>query len=90
MKKFLLAFACVAASYSCTDEQQAVTVTITNPLNMERSGEMVEVSAEEVFRKLNLPDTAQLVVYDDKAQEVPYQLTYDDDPQIQAALNALK
>lgn len=78
MKKFLLAFACVAASYSCTDEQQAVTVTITNPLNMERSGEMVEVSAEEVFRKLNLPDTAQLVVYDDKAQEVPYQLTYDD------------
>ena len=75
MKKFLLAFACVAASYSCTDEQQAVTVTITNPLNMERSGEMVEVSAEGKFRKINLPDTAQVGGLDDKNQKNPYQLS---------------
>lgn len=78
MKKTLfVAAACAVGLCGCSDSQ-SVTVSITNPLGMNRSGEMVEVPVEQVFKKLNLPDTAQVVVYDSKAQEVPYQLTYDD------------
>ena len=32
---------------------------------------------EEISTRLNLPDTAQLVIYDAEAQEVPYQITHD-------------
>lgn len=57
---------------------QSVTVTVTNPLDAGRSGEMVEVSTAKIYQQLNLPDTAQIVIYNEQAQEVPYQRTYDD------------
>ena len=57
--------------------QQDVTVTVTNPLAMERSNEMVEVSMETVTDRLGLADTAQIVVLNADGQQVPYQITYD-------------
>lgn len=69
----MTAFFCLACN-----ESKTVTVTITNPLAMERSGEMVEVPMAEVSAKLNLADTAQVVVLDAENQQVPYQITYDE------------
>lgn len=69
----MTAFFCLACN-----ESKTVTVTVTNPLAMERSGEMVEVSMAEVSAKLNLADTAQVVVLDAENQQVPYQITYDE------------
>ncbi|BFL31231.1 DUF4861 domain-containing protein [Bacteroides stercoris] len=54
-----------------------MTVTVTNPLAMERSNEMVEVSMETVTDRLGLADTAQIVVLNADGQQVPYQITYD-------------
>lgn len=77
MKNLLLlcmtAFFCLACN-----ESKTVTVTVTNPLALERSGEMVEVPMAEVSAKLNLADTAQVVVLDAENQQVPYQITYDE------------
>ncbi len=74
---FFIAACAVACLYGCNDPQ-SVTVSVTNPIDRNRTGEMVEVPIAQVFEQLNLPDTAQVVIYDNKAQEVPYQLTYDD------------
>ena len=65
----LFCFACNAS--------RTVTVTVTNPLAMERSNEMVEVSMETVTDRLGLADTAQIVVLNADGQQVPYQITYD-------------
>ena len=73
-----IAAACAVVCLCGCSHSQSVTVSVTNPLDMSRSGEMVEVPVAQVFKQLNLPDTAQIVIYDNKAQEVPYQLTYDD------------
>ena len=62
--------------FACNDSR-TVTVTVTNPLAMERSNEMVEVSMETVTDRLGLADTAQIVVLNDDGQQVPYQITYD-------------
>lgn len=62
--------------FACNDSRM-VTVTITNPLAMERSNEMVEVSMETVTDRLGLADTAQIVVLNADGQQVPYQITYD-------------
>ena len=65
----LFCFACIVS--------RTVTVTVTNPLAMERSNEMVEVSMETVTDRLGLADTAQIVVLNADGQQVPYQITYD-------------
>ena len=77
MKKIVLS--CLAASLllACADNRP-MTVVVSNPLDMERSGEMVEVSMDEIARRLQLADTAQIVVLDAEGTEVPYQITYDD------------
>ena len=62
--------------FACNDSR-TVTVTVTNPLAMERSKEMVEVSMETVTDRLGLADTAQIVVLNADGQQVPYQITYD-------------
>lgn len=62
--------------FACNDSR-TVTVTVANPLAMERSNEMVEVSMETVTDRLGLADTAQIVVLNADGQQVPYQITYD-------------
>ena len=62
--------------FACNDSR-TVTVTVTNPLAMERSNEMVEVSMETVTDRLGLADTAQIVVLNADGQQVHYQITYD-------------
>lgn len=79
MKKILILFAAALAGLaSCADSKQSMTVTVTNPLALDRSGEMVEVPMSEVTAKLQLADTAQIVVLDIDGQQVPYQVTYDE------------
>lgn len=79
MKKIVLltATALGACLWGCGNPQ-SVTVTVTNPLDANRSGEMVEIPTAQIYQQLNLPDTAQIVIYDEQAQEIPYQFTYDD------------
>lgn len=77
MKKLLLLCMMALFCFACGDSK-TVTVTVTNPLNMDRSNEMVEVSMETITNRLGLADTAQIVVLDVDGQQVPYQITYDE------------
>lgn len=51
MKKIFLAVATALAMFSCS-QKEPVTVTITNPLSIDRNGEMVEISMAEITGKL--------------------------------------
>lgn len=77
MKKLFFLIAAVGACLACT-ENKTVTVTVTNPTDLQRDGEMVEVAMSEVSGKLNLADTAQIIVVDADGAQVPYQVTYDE------------
>ncbi len=74
----LFVAALMAGITSCADGKQSMTITVTNPLAMERVREMVEVPMNDVVARLKLADTAQIVVLDVDSQQVPYQVTYDD------------
>ena len=79
MKKiFILAAIALMGFAYCADSKQSMTVTVTNPLALERTGEMVEVPMSDVTAKLQLADTAQIVVLGEDGQQVPYQVTYDE------------
>lgn len=77
MKKLFFIIAAICACVGCT-ESKTVRVTVTNPTDLQRDGEMVEVAMSEVSGKLNLADTAQIVVLDAEGKQVPYQVTYDE------------
>lgn len=77
MKKLLLLCMTALFCFACGDSK-TVTVTVTNPLAMERSNEMVEVSMAEISNRLSLADTAQIIVLNADGQQVPYQITYDE------------
>ncbi|WP_300901806.1 DUF4861 domain-containing protein [uncultured Bacteroides sp.] len=78
MKKLFLLVATVLCCFACTNTKDAVTVTVSNPLAMERSDEMVEVAMSDIADQLKLADTAQIVVLNADGQQVPYQITYDE------------
>ncbi len=60
------------------NEAKTVVVTVSNPLGIDRSGEMVEVPMSDISAKLQMNDTAQIIVLDADGQQLPYQLTYDE------------
>ncbi len=78
MKKLFLLVATVLFCFACTNTKDVVTVTVNNPLAMERSNEMVEVAMSDITNQLKLADTAQIVVLNADGQQVPYQITYDE------------
>jgi hypothetical protein len=78
MKNLFLLITLLFTCFGCSNGKQTLTITVSNPLAIERTNEMVEVSAGEVFNKLKLADTAQIVVMDEKGEQIPYQITYDE------------
>ena len=78
MKKVFLFAALALLCLACNEAGKSVSVTVSNATSLERDGEMVEVSMSEVSSKLQLSDTAQIVVVDAEGQQVPYQITSDE------------
>ena len=76
MKKLFMSAAVIALMASCTQEK-GVTVSVSNPLKIDRVEEIVEVSADDILGKLKLDETEEFVITDENNAEVPYQLTAD-------------
>ena len=76
MKKLFMSAAVIALMASCTQEK-GVTVSVSNPLKIDRVEEIVEVSADDILGKLKLYETEEFVITDENNAEVPYQLTAD-------------
>lgn len=78
MKNFLILFTAAMMCFACADGKKTMTVTVVNSSALDRTGEMVELAMSDVSSKLQLADTAQIVVFDLNGQQVPYQITYDE------------
>lgn len=76
MKKIFSFLAAALLLASC-GKQGPLQVTVTNSLNTDRKGELVEVSMDAVAKQLKLGNDTQFVVVDASDNQVPYQLTYD-------------
>lgn len=76
-KIFTMVACFMMALHGYGQQQRSVTIRISNPLDFDRSEEMVEIPTTQVYQRLHLADTARLVVYDERAREVACQLTHD-------------
>ena len=77
MKKILLFFVAALLLASCGVERGTLEVTVFNPSDLDRNGQLVEVGMDIVSHRLKLDDTTQFVIVDGIGKQVPYQLTYD-------------
>ena len=58
-------------------KSQGVVVEVSNPTDMVRMNEMVEIDYAEVLHRLNLAEDATIVVLNSEDVQVPYQVTFD-------------
>ncbi len=77
MKKLFSLLLALPLLLACGHEE-SILVTISNTLPLNRTGEMVELSMNEISERLQLSDTSQVVVLNAQGEQVPYQITHDD------------
>ncbi len=77
MKKVIFLLATVCVLFSC-NEEKSVKITVDNPLSLDRSNEIVEVSMNDVAERLQLPATQEVVVLNANGEQIPYQITSDE------------
>ena len=75
MKRGIILFA-AAIQFILSGCGDILTVTVSNPLEVDRQTELVEIPVAEVTTALGLADDAPFVIRNGK-EEVPYQITHD-------------
>ena len=70
---------------SCTKQ---MTVVVSNPADFDRQTEMVELALDEVCGRLGLDDGETFIITRSNAEQVPYQITYDQKVIFPATLSA--
>ena len=67
MKQTIIAFFAAALLVSCTSAK--VEVTVANQLGMDRENEIVEISRNILWSKLNLSSTDRIIVQDESSRQ---------------------
>lgn len=76
MKK-TFSFLAAALMLAACGKQGPLQVTVTNPLDIDRKGELVEVCMNKVIDQLKPSDTTDVIVLNEAGEQVPYQQTHD-------------
>lgn len=89
MRKYFSSLPLLALLVACGQKPDAdFTVTVTNDQDFDRTEEMVEVPISEVAKKVQLIDEEQYIVLDAEGNQVPYQITHDDNLLFSATVEA--
>lgn len=62
---------------ACNGPEKSMNIVVSNSLDMDRVGEMVEIPMETIKNQLNVSDASSIILSDDKGIETPFQLTFD-------------
>ena len=68
--------------------QPSLSIKVSNPLDIDRNNEMVEMSLEQISNQLILKEGETFIVENAKGEEVPYQITHDKKVIFQANVKA--
>lgn len=89
MKK-TFSFLTILALMSACGQQKGtdLTVTVSNDQAFTRAEEMVEIPLSDIAKRVQLIDEEQYIVLDADGNQVPYQITYDDNLLFPATVEA--
>ena len=79
MKKTFSFLTLLALLTACGQQKGTdLTITVSNDQAFARTEEMVEIPLSDIAKKVQLIDEEQYIVLDAEGNQVPYQITYDD------------
>lgn len=79
MKKTFSFLTLLALMTACGQQKGTdLTITVSNDQAFARTEEMVEIPLSDIAKKVQLIDEEQYIVLDAEGNQVPYQITYDD------------
>lgn len=90
MKKLFAFFLGAILLTACANADKTVFVVVRNNISLDRSNELIEVDMATVAQRLNMSDTAQIIVLNPDDQQVPYQITNDNKVLFPATVSANK
>lgn len=67
----------IAFVFMACEDKATVSLTVSNPIALDRTNEIIELPIADISQKLALPADGQLVVKDGEGKEVPYQITHN-------------
>lgn len=74
MKKILIILTALPLLWSCS---KSMTIEVSNPVEMDRQYEIVEVSLCSISKGLDLDGNEMIIITDKDGCEIPYQITSD-------------
>ena len=74
MKKYLLLFLLSVVVAACSSAQKEVVLIVSNPMDIDRFDEIVEIQWPSIQQRLSLSDEDQIIVLDSNKRQVPYQI----------------
>ena len=77
LRSFGMTFITVAGILLLTGCRNGLSVTVTNPIDIDRHPEMVELCHDDVVTSLGLGNDDTFVIKDRQGRKVPYQVTSD-------------
>lgn len=77
MKKIIYFTLLALVFAACNGNKDKIEITVSNPLTMDRTDEMVEISYNTIVEQLGLSAHEQFVIFDDASNEVPYQAAFN-------------
>ena len=89
MKKTILSLPLLALLVACGAKPTTdFVVTVSNDQAFDRTEEMVEVPISDIAKKVQLIDEEKYIILDAEGNQVPYQITYDDNLLFPATVQA--
>ena len=89
MKKTILSLPLLALLVACGAKPTTdFVVTVSNDQAFDRTEEMVEVPISDIAKKVQLIDEEKYIILDAEGNQVPYQITYDDNLMFPATVQA--
>jgi len=74
MRKIVYLMMLTFALASCS---KSMRVTVTNPINIDRTGEIVAVPYQNILQQLKLNGNESFIIVNQKGEQVPYQIESD-------------
>ena len=74
MKKYLSLILISLLALTCSSVKKGITLTVSNPTDIDRPDEIVQLPWDSIQQRLSLSEKDQIIILDSTKEQVPYQI----------------
>ena len=74
MKKYLSFILVLFLALACSSVKREITLTVSNPTDIDRPNEIVQLPWDSIQQRLSLDEKDQIIILDSSKKQIPYQI----------------